>query len=131
MDLSRTGANRKEVRSTAFSNHKPTLTIDPQTGSISLVVRRGDGMGASGQYDYTIVISTADLSAMLEVVSKERTAFQDGPLKGALEASAAYLLRLLAAASALPYQLAPTEAQLRMQAVKRKIEAKRNSTGEA
>jgi len=131
MDLSRIGAYRKEVRSTAFSEREPTLNIDPKTGSISFVVRGGEGMGASGQYDYTIVISATDLAAMLRALSKERSAFQEGPLQGALEASAAHLLRLLAAASALPFQLAPTESQLRMQAVKKQLDAKRASTGEA
>lgn len=111
MDLTRMGANRKEVRSTAFTGKEPSLSIDQKTGSIKLLVRYAAGMGAQGEYDYTVTITPEDLSAILSVVSMEPTAFQAGSqLQKALEFSALGILRLLSAASTLPFQLEPTEA---------------------
>ncbi|MEY4751031.1 MAG: hypothetical protein RIQ60_3245 [Pseudomonadota bacterium] len=127
MDLTRMGANRKEVRTTAFVDREPRISIDPKSGSIKLSVQYADGMGTQGQYDYTVTITPSDLTAILSAISVERTAFQPGELQTCLGVSAAILLRLLSAASALPFQLAPTDARLKFQAAKEKLAAKRAS----
>ena len=106
------------------------MSIDPKSGSIKLSVQYAAGMGTQGQYDYAITITPKDLGAILSAVSAERTAFQPGELQKSLGSSAAALLRLLSAASALPFQLAPTELQLKFQAAKEKLAAKR-AAGEA
>jgi hypothetical protein len=130
MELTRIGANRKEVRSTAFTDRRASLTIDAETGSLVLFVNRGEGMGQSGQYDYTVTLTTQDLTDLFDSISNDRSAFQVGPLQAALGASAAAIFRMLSAATSLPFQLAPTDAQLRFQAARRKLDAKR-SAGEA
>ena len=131
MELSRIGANRKEVRSTAFADRKPELSIDNQTGAVKLAVRYAEGMGTQGHYDYTVTLTPEDLSSILRTLSTERSAFQPGSLQAALESCAAPLLRLLAAASILPFQLAPTELQLKFKAAKEKLALKRAAEGEA
>jgi hypothetical protein len=125
MDLTRIGANRKELRSIAFAEKRPSISIDANSGSIELVVRYADGMGTQGQYDYTITLATEDLIAILDAISRERSAFQPGKLQNSLESSAGAILRLLSAASTLPFQLAPTEAQLKMQAARERMAAKK------
>jgi hypothetical protein len=130
MELTRIGAYRKEVRSTAFAEREPSIVIDSKTGSIKLQVQCADGMGTQGQYDYTVTITPKDLSAIMDAVSKERTAFQPGDLQKALEGSAASMLRLLSAASSLPFQLAPTEAQRKLQETRAKIAAKQAAAGD-
>lgn len=130
MELTRIGANRKESRSTAFTDRRASLTIDSRTGSVVFLVNRGEGMGQSGQYDYTIDLTAEDLTDLFNAISNDRSAFQVGPLQTALGASATALFRMLSAATALPFQLAPTEAQLRLQATKKKLDAKR-AAGEA
>lgn len=125
MDLTRIGANRKEFRATAFADRQPSISIDAKSGSIKLLVRCADGMGAQGRYDYTIALSPTDLSELLNLVSAERTAFQPGELQACLALSAAALLRLVSAASCLPFQLAPTEEQIKLRQARARIEAKR------
>ncbi len=125
MNLTRMGANRKEVRTTAFADREPRISIDPESGSVKLLVKCADGMETQGQYDYTVTIAPRDLTAILNAISVEHTAFRPGELQTCLGASAAVLLRLLSAASALPYQLAPTEAQLKFQTLKGKLATRR------
>lgn len=130
MELSRMGANRKEVRSVAFTEQKPEIMIDSKTGDLKLSIRYANGMGTQGQYNYLITLSPEDFFLLLHAVAAERSAFQPGNLQATLQSSAAALLRLISAASLLPFQLAPTEAQLKFQAAQAKLAAKRAATGD-
>lgn len=131
MKLSRIGANRKEVRSVAFEDREPELSIDSSKGEISLTVHRADGMGTQGQYNYTITLSASDVAAILKALAAERHVFKPGKLHAAVEASAVPLVRLLSAAASLPFQIAPTEAELREAAVREKLAAKQLGKGNA
>ena len=131
MELSHVGANRKEVRTTAFADRTPEIVVDLPTGNLVLSIRNADGMGTRGQYDYKVVLTPADLGKILKAVSLDRSAFSNGTLRAELESSAASLLRLLSAASALPFQLAPTEAQLKLQQYQARLAAKRAQSSEA
>jgi hypothetical protein len=126
MELSRIGSNRKELRKKAFESAAPQMTFDAAAGSLKMVVRSADGMGTTGQYDYTVTLGPDDLRQMLKLLASERSAFQPSELQSVLESSASALLRLLAGASSLPFQLAPTEEDKRLQAARAKL-AERNA----
>lgn len=131
MDLTRIGANRREVRTVAFSGKSPSVSIDEKSGSINLVVQYADGMGTQGQYNYTVTIAPDDLIAILNAISRERSAFQPGKLQNSLELSAVAILRMLSAASALPFQLPPTDLQVKFQAAKVRMAAKQANAPKA
>jgi hypothetical protein len=124
MDLSHIGANRKEVKTIAFANRSPEISVDPATGDSILRIQSANGMGTKGQYDYKIVLTPADLTKLLKTVSLDRSVFADGPLRAELESAVGALLRLVSAASALPFQVSLTAAQLRLQQARTKLEAK-------
>ncbi len=117
MELSRMGANRKEVQMKAFSEKEPSLSFDCETGDLKFLVRHADGMGQQGQYDYTVKLSTKDLKAIFAFLAKQRSAFEPSQLQTMLEESSHSLLRLLVASSSLPFQLAPTKEQLKLKAL--------------
>lgn len=124
MELSRIGANRKELEMKAFSEKKPTLSFDRETGDLKLLVRQADGMGKEGKYDYTVILDTNDLKAIFMCLAEQRGAFEPSQLQTMLEESSHSLLRLLIASSSLPFQLVPTDAQLKLKAL-RAIAAKK------
>ncbi len=74
MDLSHIGANRKEVRKTAFSDKAPEIGVDAKTGNLILSVHNASGLGTKGQYNYTVVLTPVDLASLLKVVSSHRSA---------------------------------------------------------
>ncbi|MHB0990288.1 MAG: hypothetical protein ACYC0M_03290 [Burkholderiales bacterium] len=117
MELSRMGANRKEVQIKAFSEKEPSLSFDCETGDLKFLVRRADGMGQQGQYDYTVMLSTKDLKAIFVFLAKQRSAFEPSQLQSLLEESSHSLLRLLVASSSLPFQIAPTKEQLKLKSL--------------
>jgi hypothetical protein len=125
MELSRIGANRKELKMTAFSEKEPSLSFDCETGSLKFLVRHADGMGQQGQYDYTVMLSAKDLKAIFVLLAKQRSAFEPSQLQTMLEESSHSLLRLLVASSSLPFQLTPTEEQLKLLKLKALLEAKK------
>lgn len=129
MKLSRIGANRKESRGIAFSNKVPEVSLDSKSGDVNLVVRYAEGMGAQGQYDYTIALSPKDISAILTHLSIQRSAFEPGQLQDILRESSPALLRLLFASSALPFLLAPTNTQLELQAAREKAAQRVEKSG--
>ena len=118
MNLTRVGANRREIQGVAFENETPSVSIDSTDGSISLLVSNSSGMGSSGRYNYTVELSIEDLMLVLQKLSSTRAIFADGPLKSKLEQNTSCLLRLMTAAASLPYQLAPTAAQIRLRELK-------------
>ncbi len=61
MELSHIGANRKEIRTTAFTDRSPEISIEENTGNIILIIKDADGMGTKGQYDYRIKLTPSDL----------------------------------------------------------------------
>lgn len=124
MELSHVGANRKEVKTTAFSQKSPDVSLDAKTGNLILSVRYADGMGTKGQYDYKIVLTPADLTKLLKAISLDRTTFKEGPLRTELESSASALLRLVSAASVLPFQVLPSDLELIIQKAKLKPKPK-------
>ncbi|ADL55730.1 hypothetical protein [Gallionella capsiferriformans] len=126
MELSSMGANHKEVQMKAFSERDPSLTFDCETGGLKLLVQRADGMGKQGQYDYTVMLSAKDLKAIIVCLAKQRSAFEPSKLQTLLEESSHSLLRLLVASSLLPFQLALTEEQLKLKALKEKFAAKKD-----
>jgi len=105
MELSRIGANRKDKNSIAFSGKKPKISINKETDAIIFEVKSADGMGAQGQYDYTLSLSVEDIKCLLDFLAKQRRIFEDGPLQGVLESTSNSLLRLLIASSSLPFEL--------------------------
>ena len=126
MELSRMGTFHKEVRKKAFSDAEPSLSFDAKTGSIQLSVRGANGMGAQGKYDYTVTLSANDLKSILELMSKQHSAFKESELQQTLIGSSHALLRLLIASSGVPFEVAPSEAELRMAALKEKIASKKS-----
>lgn len=120
MKLTRIGANRKEVQALAFENQSPAVSVESTSGVISLLVKNAKGMGAQGRYDYTVELSAEDLMNILNKLSLSRAIFTEGPFQLELEKAAASLLRLLASSTALPFQLAPSKAQLLLQQMKEK-----------
>jgi hypothetical protein len=124
MELSRIGSNRKEVRAIAFTSQDPSISVDTKTGNIRLIVSRAKGMGTQGEYDYTVTLSPKDLVVLLGQLASERSTFEHGALQSMLQEVAPALLRLLFASTALPFQLAPSESQLRLSAVKEKLAAR-------
>lgn len=129
MDLTRIAANRKAGLTAAFSDRRPSVTIDDATGAIKLVVPRAEGMGAQGQYDYTVSISPNDLIEILYSISMNPALGQRGKLQESLASSAVPLLRLLSAASALPSQLAPSATENMLESLKKL--SKKQSASEA
>lgn len=127
MELSHIGANRKEKRSTAFVDRKPEITFDEKAGNLSLLIRNADGLGTKGQYDYKVVLQSDDLEKIIREISENRAIFIDGPLRRMLESNAISLLRMLTAASTLPFQLAPTEREKTLLAFKAKLAEKSKS----
>ena len=119
MDLTRIAANRKAGLSTAFRGQKPSVAIDETTGAIKLVVSRAEGMGAQGQYDYTVLVSPDDFANILDAISTNPALGQKGKLQESLATSAVPLLRLLSAASALPSQLAPSASENMLASLKK------------
>ena len=115
MELSHIGANRKEVRTTAFKDRPPEISIDESTGNLVLAIKNADGMGTKGQYDYRIKITPSDLTKIIKTISTHRSIFHEGPLRTELESAVSALLRLMIAASALPFQVMPSDLQLQLQ----------------
>ncbi len=115
MELSHIGANRKEVRTTAFTGRSPEISIDESTGNLVLIIKNADGMGTKGQYDYRIKITPSDLTKIIKTTSTHRSIFHEGPLRTELESAVSALLRLMIAASALPFQVMPSDLQLQLQ----------------
>lgn len=126
MELSRMGTNRKEVRKKAFSDAVPTLNFDAKSGNIQLSVRDANGMGAQGKYDYTVTLNPNDLKSILELMSKQHCAFKESELQQTLISSSNALLRLLIASSGVPFEVAPSEAELRLAALKEKTAPKKS-----
>jgi formyltetrahydrofolate hydrolase len=120
MELSRMGTFHKEVRKTAFSDREPSILYDAKTGSIKLSVKSADGMGAKGTYDYIVTLSSSDLKSILELLSKQRCAFKESELQQTLISSSHALLRLLIASSGVPFDVLPSETELRIAALKQK-----------
>ncbi|XLX39076.1 hypothetical protein ACK25U_15055 [Ectopseudomonas mendocina] len=125
MDLSRMGTFHKEVRKKAFSDATPSIDFDAKTGSIKLTVSGASGMGAQGKYDYTVTLSAGDLKSIIELLSKQHCAFKESELQQTLIGSSHALLRLLIASSGVPFEVTPSEAELRVAAFKEKIAAKK------
>lgn len=121
MDLSRIGSNRKEIRATAFFDRKPAFSFNSEGGSLTLLVQRGDGMGTNGQYDYSIALDSTDIQALLRFLSEQRSAFVPGSLQDMLGDSTHSLLRLLIASSTLPFEVTPSETQLKLRSLKDKL----------
>src|SRR5450830_594243 len=117
MELSRIGANRKELKMKAFSEKEPSLSFDLETGGLTFLVQHADGMGQQGQYNYTIKLDTNDLKAIFMFLAEQPSAFEPSQLQTLLEESSHSLLRLLIASSSLPFQLAPTKEQLKLKAL--------------
>lgn len=117
MELSRMGANHKELKMKAFSEKKPSLSFDCETGDLKLLVMQADGMGPKGQYDYTVILDTNDLKAIFMCLAEQRGAFEPSQLQTMLEESSHSLLRLLIASSSLPFQIAPTKEQIKLKAL--------------
>jgi len=115
MELSHIGANRKEIRTTAFTDRSPEISIEENTGNIILIIKDADGMGTKGQYDYRIKLTPSDLTKIIKTTSSHRSIFHEGPLRAELEIAASALLRLVAAASALPFQVMPSDLQMKLQ----------------
>lgn len=126
MELSRMGTFHKEVRKSAFSDRDPSLSFDAKTGSIKLSVGSAGGMGAKGTYDYIVTLSANDLKSIIELLSKQNYAFKEGELQKALIGSSHALLRLLIASSGVPFEVSPSEAEMRMAAFKEKIASKKS-----
>lgn len=120
MKLTRIGANRKEVQALAYENQLPIISVDAGNGVVSLLVKDANGMGAQGRYNYTVELSAEDLMQILNKLSLSRAIFSEGPFQSGLEKTAAALLRLLASSTAIPFQLAPSRAQLLLQKMKEK-----------
>jgi len=126
MELSRMGTFHKEVRKAAFSDREPSLSFDAKTGSLKLSVSGADGMGAKGTYDYTVTLSANDLKSIIELLSKQHSAFKESELQQTLISSSHALLRLLIASSGVPFEVSPSEAELRVAAFKEKIASKKS-----
>ena len=126
MEVSRIGAFRKEVRTTVFKDREPSLSFDEKTGNLKLLVKNAEGMGAQGHYDYTVTLSVDDIKSILKLLSKQHSAFKESELQKTLTSSSHALLRLLIASSGAPFEVAPSEAELRAKALKEKLAAKKD-----
>jgi len=93
MNLSRIGANRKEVRATAFEGRNADIAIDERTGQLHFSICSASGMGAQGQYDYKITLEPDDIALVLKALSNERSIFKAGPLQNMLASSTLFLVR--------------------------------------
>jgi hypothetical protein len=114
MDLKRKGRNRDSGFHTAFENRSARLSFDPTLGFVHFNVVGADGMGAQGEYEYSVSLSSNDLAALIEFLSQQQSLIENGPLNAQLRLQSHSLLRLLIASSGLPYALQPTEFAIKL-----------------
>ena len=121
MNLTRIGSNRREKTGIAFEGKNPEISFNESDSSITLDVDRGDGMGTSGEYDYSIKLSADDLHSLLVHLSNQGAAYKKGKLQDTLIKSSNSILRLLIASSAVPFEVALTSRELRLKEIKEKL----------
>lgn len=126
MDLKRVGANRNFGYTAAFEDEVPTIEFLGESGGISFSVARADGMGAQGEYDYVVNLSSDDVAEMLIFLAEQQDISKSKSLCNALRRSSNAILRLLILSSGLPFLFQPTERERRVKGIKRKLDERRN-----